>query len=102
MKELNCWEYHKCGKEVGGAKVDNRGPCPASTFSEASGFLRGHNGGRACAFIDGTFCNVFCQETKRMKKRCNECGFYRELKKAHGDELNRENYINHVRTQLML
>jgi len=30
MKNNNCWEYKKCGREPGGIKVHELGVCPAT------------------------------------------------------------------------
>ncbi|MFH1294085.1 MAG: two-CW domain-containing protein [Pseudomonadota bacterium] len=29
MAKTNCWEHKKCGRKVGGAKVQELGVCPA-------------------------------------------------------------------------
>ncbi len=42
---MNCWEFKKCGREAGGAKVAELGVCPAYP-----------NAGTHCARIAGTFC----------------------------------------------
>ena len=34
IMKKNCWEYKKCGREVGGAKVKDLGVCPAATNSK--------------------------------------------------------------------
>ena len=31
MNHLNCWEFMKCGKELGGDNADKSGVCPIAT-----------------------------------------------------------------------
>ena len=88
MSKMNCWEFKKCGRQEGGAKVSEMGICPASSFTKADGFLGGKNAGRGCAYVTGTFCNAAIQGTAKDKeKKCGECEFYAELKKEHGLEV---------------
>ncbi len=85
--KMNCWEFKKCGREPGGSKVNELGVCPAATFKDADGFLGGKNGGKACAYITGTFCNQQIQGTFKDKmKECLKCDFYKELMFKHGTE----------------
>jgi len=82
----NCWEFKKCGRETGGSKVPDLGVCPASTFVKADGFCGGKNGGRACAYIAGTFCAGTIQGTyKDKEKNCGQCEFYRLLKSENNE-----------------
>jgi hypothetical protein len=82
---LNCWEYKQCGREPGGRHAAEKGVCPAATFAAADGYLGGTNGGCACAFITGTFCEEVLQGTYRDKsKDCWDCDFYRALRREHG------------------
>ncbi|MEW6110309.1 MAG: two-CW domain-containing protein, partial [Nitrospirota bacterium] len=37
MKRFNCWEFFRCGREIGGAKVSELGVCPAATDNSADG-----------------------------------------------------------------
>ena len=81
----NCWEFMKCGREPGGRLAESEGVCPAATFRGADGYLGGTNGGRACAFVAGTFCEELVQGTYREKsKNCWDCAFYRKLRREHG------------------
>ncbi len=81
----NCWEFMKCGREPGGRLAVEKGVCPAAEFKEADGYLSGKNGGRACAFVTGTFCEEVVQGTYRDKsKDCWDCEFYRMLRRDHG------------------
>lgn len=88
MSKINCWEFKKCGREPGGANIDELGACPAATLAAANGFCGGKNGGRACAYITGTYCSGVIQGTSKEKeKNCECCDFYKELKKEHGSEM---------------
>ncbi|MCP4176723.1 MAG: hypothetical protein GY756_03070 [bacterium] len=81
MAKINCWEFKKCGREPGGKNIKDLGICPASTCKEADGFCGGINGGRACVYITGTFCNGFKQGTFKDKKHlCKNCEFYEQLR----------------------
>ena len=82
---LNCWEFKDCGREPGGRHVAEQGVCPAARFTAADGYLGGVNGGRACAFITGTFCEEVLQGTYRDKsKDCWDCPFFHRLRAEHG------------------
>jgi hypothetical protein len=82
---LNCWEFMKCGREPGGRRVGELGVCRAAEFGASDGFLGGTNGGKACCFITGTFCEEILQGTYRDKsKNCWDCAFYRALRQKHG------------------
>ena len=84
MDKLNCWEYKKCGREIGGINVKNLGVCPAATFTAAHNFCEGENGGRACMYITGTFCAGSVNGTFSEKvKTCVKCDFYKSLKRDH-------------------
>ena len=102
---MNCWEFKECGRETGGSKVNELGVCPAAIAIEANGFCEGDNGGRGCAFIEGTFCGGVIQGTVRNKeKECFKCEFYQDLKKQHGVEqsvLCFGKYVRQKREQLM-
>jgi len=45
-KKLNCWEYMKCGRELGGEKVTELCTCRAATDKYFTGLNYGINGGR--------------------------------------------------------
>lgn len=82
---MNCWEFKRCGREPGGRLAEELGVCPAATYEAADGFLGGTNGGRACAFVAGTFCEEVLQGTYREKsKDCWDCAFYRLLRREYG------------------
>ena len=94
----NCWEFKKCGREVGGSEVSALGVCPAASAIEADGFCNGKNGGRGCDFIAGTFCGGAIQGTVADKeKNCFECAFYKELKTEHGAELSVMGFSKYIK-----
>jgi hypothetical protein len=77
-KKLNCWEYKKCGREPGGAKVSELGVCPSTTETGVDGVNSGKNGGRVCWVVAGTFCRGKVQGTLAQKlSSCLTCDFYK-------------------------
>jgi HD-GYP domain-containing protein (c-di-GMP phosphodiesterase class II) len=63
---LNCWEFMRCGREVGGAKAGELGVCPAYP-----------DHGRHCARVAGTLCGGEIQGTFARKfGNCRKCRFY--------------------------
>lgn len=56
MPKVNCWEWKKCGRQEGGAKVAELGVCPAAGADRIDGANCGLNGGRACWALAGTLC----------------------------------------------
>lgn len=63
---MNCWEFKKCGREAGGARVDELGVCPAYP-------AHGHR----CAHIVGTLCGGAIQGFFVDKIRgCVQCTFF--------------------------
>ena len=63
---LNCWEFMKCGHEVGGAKAQELGICPAYP-----------DHGKHCAHIVGTLCGGEVQGSFARKfGTCRKCPFY--------------------------
>jgi len=80
MAKQNCWEFKKCGREPGGAKVSELGICPAATEQRLHGIHDGKNGGRACWALTGTFCGGKVQGTFAAKlKNCMDCEFYKAV-----------------------
>lgn len=43
-KKINCWEFMKCGRELGGKRVEKYGVCPVATSPPADGLKAGVNG----------------------------------------------------------
>jgi len=81
----NCWEFKNCGRQEGGKYVNDLGICPAATEKRLEGVHGGTNAGRACWVIAGTLCKGEIQGSFAKKyKRCEQCDFYREVKKGEG------------------
>jgi hypothetical protein len=81
MKKLNCWEFMKCGREPGGAKVKELGECPVAKESRLDGVHEGKNAGRACWVVAGSMCEGTVQGTFALKyKDCSLCEFYQKVK----------------------
>ena len=77
---LNCWEFKKCGREPGGAKVNELGVCPAATDTSFNGVNGGVNGGRYCWRVAGTFCKGEVQGTYAKKMlTCINCDFFNRV-----------------------
>lgn len=87
-KKINCWEFKKCGREPGGAKVEELGICIATTELRANGINEGKNAGRACWAVAGTLCEGIIQGTFAMKLgNCMKCDFYKLIVKEEGSSL---------------
>lgn len=85
MKKANCWDFKRCGREVGGNKVKELGICPASTERLLNGVHDGENSGRACWVVAGTFCGGQVQGTFAKKfENCEQCEFYKSVKQEEG------------------
>ncbi len=81
MLRQDCWQFKKCGREPGGAKVADLGVCPATVDASANGLNGGHNGGRICWAITGTFCGEKVQGTFAQKQlSCVACDFFIKVK----------------------
>jgi hypothetical protein len=81
---LNCWEFKKCNREPGGAKVAELGVCPA-TREQISGMNGGTREGRICWAIAGTLCGGKTQGTFATKAaNCMNCDFYVAVKREEG------------------
>lgn len=87
MAKLNCWEFKKCGREPGGAKVKDLGVCPAATETRTEGVHGGKCGGRACWAIAGTLCKGQVQGTYAQKgHNCFVCDFYLLVRNEEGKD----------------
>ncbi len=74
----NCWDFKKCGRNPGGAKVAELGVCPAAVDISGNGINNGKNSGRICWAVTGTFCGGKVQGTFAQKKlSCITCEFYK-------------------------
>ena len=66
---INCWEYKGCGREKGGAKERELGPCAAYP-----------NHGRDCWLLAGTLCGGRVQGSNAEKMgNCTQCKFFDEV-----------------------
>ena len=84
MKQ-NCWDFKKCGREVGGVKVRELGICPAATEKRLNGIHEGRNAGRCCWVVAGTLCDGEIQGIFADKKgTCIECDFYKKVRSEEG------------------
>ncbi len=84
MKKMNCWEFKKCGRELGGARKD-LGVCAAAVEYRLHGVHDGKHGGRACWVVAGTLCGGQEQGTFAKKyHNCEKCDFYRTVKQEEG------------------
>jgi hypothetical protein len=83
-KRINCWEFKKCKRELGGKNADRLGVCPAAVEPAFNGFNLGTNSGRTCWLVAGTFCDGKAMGTFAKKQAsCKSCDFY---KKVHDEE----------------
>ena len=81
----NCWEETECGREPGGARAHERGPCPAATDTTSDRINAGRNAGRFCWAIPGTLCDERVQGTYRDKETsCRKCAFFRRVMYEEG------------------
>ena len=86
--KLNCWEYKKCGREPGGAKVLELGVCPVPVNQKMDNIHGGNKAGRTCWMVAGSFCNGEIQGSFVAKmKNCMSCDFYQKVKEEEGKEL---------------
>jgi hypothetical protein len=85
MPKQNCWEFKKCGRQVGGDKVKELGTCSTAVASELDGTHGGKNAGRACWIVAGTLCGGKAQGTFAAKfASCELCEFYQAVRKEEG------------------
>ncbi len=85
MEKSNCWEFKKCGRQPGGAKVGELGVCPAALDVRANGVHGGKNGGRACWVLAGTYCGGKIQGSYAEKiGNCLNCEIYMLIRKEEG------------------
>ena len=86
-QKLNCWEFKKCGREPGGAKVAELGVCPVANETLSNGLNEGSNAGRICWAVAGTLCGGRVQGTFAQKRRsCVQCDFYKRVKEEEGKD----------------
>jgi hypothetical protein len=83
----NCWEFHLCGREPGGAHTRELGVCPAAILPLYDGKNGGMNGGRYCWRVVGTLCRGEIQGTFAKKlQTCLECNFFKLVMEEEGTE----------------
>jgi len=81
--KLNCWDFKKCGREVGGSNVRELGVCPAATEERLDAVHGGRNAGRACWVVAGTLCKGETQGIFAVKfGACEACEFYLSVREA--------------------
>ena len=79
----NCWEFTQCGKEPGGANVDESGPCPAALEAGLDGVNGGENAGRLCWAVDGTLCHNHSPAPGEDKiASCIACPFFQKVQES--------------------
>ncbi|GEM_PF-727717 len=63
----DCWEFKRCGREKGGAKVNEMGVCPAWP-----------DHGTDCAIVKGTYCGGAVQGGYASKiAHCSKCDYFK-------------------------
>jgi len=87
VNRMNCWEFHKCGKEPGGKNSEASKNCPASTPGRYDGINNGMYAGRFCWALAGTLCDCGGQldggyATKLMV--CLNCDFFKQVNEEEG------------------
>ncbi|MBU0483022.1 MAG: hypothetical protein KKB30_00730 [Proteobacteria bacterium] len=88
MAKINCWEFKKCGREPGGAKVDDLGVCLAAIEQRTDGLNQGQMGGRVCWAISGTLCRGKVQGIFAAKlTSCLRCDFFHLVEDEEGNNL---------------
>jgi hypothetical protein len=84
MKKMNCWEFKRCGREMGGHNQALK-ICPAAMTKELHKAHGGTHAGRACWVVAGTMCGGEPQGTFAQKYRnCEKCDFYHKVKEEEG------------------
>ena len=86
MAKANCWEVMKCGREPGGQRTEELGPCPAASDSSVDGMNSGKNAGRICWAVAGTFCGNGTQgEYAQKMDNCILCDFYHQVAREESE-----------------
>ncbi|MBI5073851.1 MAG: hypothetical protein HZB62_01580 [Nitrospirae bacterium] len=87
-QKLNCWEFKKCGREVGGENAFELGVCPANTNRRLNNVHDGMSAGRGCWAVAGTLCGGIVHGTFAQKYRtCGQCDFYEYVKSEERENL---------------
>ncbi len=86
MEKLNCWEFKKCGRELGGTREHELGICPASTYIALDNMHDGIASGRTCWVVAGTMCGGYVAGMFASKLGdCRKCDFYELVYAQQGD-----------------
>ena len=86
-KRQNCWDFKKCGREPGGARVAELGVCPAAIDTSHNGTNRGENAGRYCWRVAGTMCDEKVQGTYACKLlSCIKCDFFKVVQEQEATD----------------
>lgn len=84
-RKPNCWEVIECGREPGGPRADEFGPCLAAVEAACDDINEGTNAGRICWAVAGTFCREHVRDRKGQAiEECPRCGFFRRVKYEEG------------------
>jgi hypothetical protein len=85
LTKINCWEYTKCGREIGGTKEDELGICSVVRNYTHRGLNGGRGAGRICWEVAGSLCHGIIQGTSAKKiMNCKQCGFFVLVKSEEG------------------
>ncbi len=96
-KKVNCWQYLKCGRELGGKSVEAQGVCPASSDNSFDGINSGISGGRFCWAVAGTYCGGEVQGCFAQKRQtCFDCRFYKLVNLEEGTANLRTKFLKFV------
>jgi hypothetical protein len=87
MSKQNCWEYKKCERQFGGAKVSEFGVCPVSLCKCVNGENSGVNGGRVCWLVSKTLCSGVQGNHLIKMKDCYKCPFFRKILMEEGYDI---------------
>ena len=87
MRKINCWEFKKCGRQLGGENEKEFGVCPASFAVRFNSINGGVNGGRYCWGTKDTLCEFDISGTfAKDMATCANCGFYQSVRNEEGPE----------------
>lgn len=85
MNKINCWEYWKCGREIGGTREQEMGACPVVKNYTHSGRNSGRVGGRICWEVFETFCHLLDGTHAKELMNCMQCDFFILVKSEEGE-----------------
>jgi eukaryotic-like serine/threonine-protein kinase len=93
--KINCWQYKKCGRQIGGENAKNLGVCPAAIEKRVDGINGGEYGGRCCWAVEGgILCDGQSEDLFALKLiGCIQCNFFTLVKKEEGDALRKASEI---------